>query len=95
LRVTLDPDEAKQQLVEQVPPQYPAEAKQARIEGTVILAMIIGADGSVKDVREIDGPRELIPAAVAAVQKWRYRPALFRGQPREASTEVELQFKLP
>ena len=95
LRVTLDPDEAKRQLVEQVPPQYPAEAKQARIEGTVVLAIIIGADGSVKDVREVDGPRQLIPAAVAAVKKWRYRPALFRGQPREATTEVELQFKLP
>lgn len=80
--------------MEQVPPQYPAEAKQARIEGTVVLAIIIGADGSVKDVREVDGPPELIPAAVAAVKKWRYRPTLFRGQPREASTEVELQFKL-
>src|ERR1035441_7518249 len=86
---------ATRQLVEQVPPQYPAEASKAKIQGTVVLAIVIGADGGIKDIREIDGPPELIPAAVAAVKQWRYHPALFRGQPREASTEVEIQFKLP
>jgi TonB family protein len=95
VRISLDPDEAKRQLVEQVPPQYPAEASKAKIQGTVVLAIVIGADGGIKDIREIDGPPELIPAAVAAVKQWRYHPALFRGQPREASTEVEIQFKLP
>lgn len=95
LRVRLEPEDAKKQLVEEVPPEYPADAKQARIQGAVLLAIIIGADGKVKDVRSIDGPPELVPAAVAAVKRWRYRPAIFRGKPREASTEVEIQFKLP
>jgi TonB family protein len=95
LRVTLTPDEARQQLVEQTPPEYPAGATQAQIQGTVVLAIVIGSDGSVKEARSIDGPPELIPAAIAAVKRWRYRPAMFRGEPREATTEVEIPFKLP
>jgi TonB family protein len=61
----------------------------------VILGVTIAADGSVKDVREIDGPPALTSAAVAAVKQWRYRPTIYRGRPTEASTEVEVQFKLP
>jgi TonB family protein len=95
VKLRLEPDEAKKQLVYQVPAQYPTDAKLAGIQGTVVLGITIGTDGEVKDLREISGPPQLIPAAVAAVKQWRYRPALYGGRPWEASTEVEIQFKLP
>jgi TonB family protein len=95
IRIDLDPAEATKQLIDHVAPEYPAEAKSASVQGTVSLLVTIGKDGSVTDVREISGPPELVSAAVTAVKQWRYHPALSRGQPQEASTVVDIPFKLP
>jgi TonB family protein len=96
VRITLESDEATKQLVDHVAPEYPAEAKAAHVQGTVSLLVTIAKDGSITDVKEISGPPQLIPAAVAAVKQWRYRPILSRsGQPTEASTVVDIPFKLP
>jgi TonB family protein len=94
-KLSLERDEAQKQLVHRVPAQYPAKAKLAGIQGTVLLAVTIGVDGRVKDLREISGPPELISAATDAVKQWRYRPTVFRGRTWEVSTEVEIQFRLP
>jgi protein TonB len=95
VKVSLEPDEATKQLLDHVSPQYPPEARAAHLQGTVSLLVTIGKNGSVTDVKEISGPPELIPAAVAAVKQWRYRPILFRGEPQEASTVVDIPFTLP
>jgi TonB family protein len=95
VRTDLEPEEAMKELVDRVAPEYPPEEKAAHIQGTVSLLVSIGKDGSVTDVKEISGPRELIPAAIAAVKQWRYRPIIARGQPTEASTVVDIPFKLP
>jgi TonB family protein len=95
LKVNLEPDEATRYLIERVTPEYPADAKVARIQGAVSLSITIDTDGRVKYIKEISGPRELIAAAIAAVRQWRYKPVVFRGQSREATTVVDLVFKLP
>lgn len=95
LTVNLEPDEATRYLVDRVAPVYPAAAKVARIQGTVSLSITIDTDGSVKSIKEISGPRELVAAATTAVRQWRYKPVVFRGQAREATTVVDLVFKLP
>jgi TonB family protein len=95
VKVNLEPDEATKYLIDRVPPEYPTDAKAARIQGTVSLSITIDTDGSVKEIKEISGPRELIAAATAAVKQWRYKPVVFRGQPCEAATVVDLVFKLP
>jgi TonB family protein len=94
VKIRLEPEEASKQLVHRVEPTYPPDAKIAGIEGNVILEITIGVDGNVSDVREITGPTELTPAAVAAVKQWQYRPTLYRGRPQLATTEVEIRFKL-
>lgn len=94
VKIRLEPEEAVKQLVHQVSATYPPEAKVAGIEGVVVLEITIGVDGSVGDVREITGPKELVPAAVTAVKQWRYRPTIYRGRPWQATTEVEFRFKL-
>jgi TonB family protein len=95
IRIDLDPGEAAKQLIDRVPPEYSAEARAAHVQGTVSLLVSIGKDGSVTGVKEISGPPELISAAVAAVKQWRYRPIISRGEPQEASTVVDIPFKLP
>jgi protein TonB len=62
--------------IETIAPAYPELARRAHVEGVVILEAIIGADGSVHDVRVLRGTSPLLdPAALEAVRRWRYRPA--------------------
>jgi TonB family protein len=79
-------------LVHKVKPVYPPEAKQARIKGTVLLRVLIDEEGRVADLRLVSGPKELAPAAVNAVQQWRYRPYLLMGNPVEVATDVSVKF---
>lgn len=62
--------------VVQTSPQFPAEAKAAGIEGTVIVDYVVTDKGEVKDVRAVKGPSELYEVCVAAVKSWRFLPAL-------------------
>jgi TonB family protein len=94
IKVDLEPEAAQKQLVYQVPPQYPAEARTAGVQGNVSLMVTIGKDGLVTDVKTIAGPPPLISAAVTAVRQWRYKPILFKGEPQVASTVVDIPFKL-
>jgi protein TonB len=75
-------------------PKYPSEARKSHIEGIVVLCVTIGKDGAVRNVRAISGPEELSPAAIKAVQQWRFRPYLANGEPVEASLEVRVNFRL-
>jgi len=95
VRINLESGEAMKQLADRVSPEYPAAAAAAHVQGTVSLLVTIGKDGSVTDAKEISGPPELIGAAVAAVKRWRYHPIISRGEPQEASTLVDIPFKLP
>lgn len=81
-------------LVHQVKPQYPAMARETRVQGDVLLAAVIGKDGSVTDLQVISGPSLLIPPALRAVRQWRYKPYLLNGEPVEMETQIKLQFRL-
>jgi len=94
-KLRMEPEEAKKQLLDHNPVQYPDAPRLAGVQGTVLLTVVIGVDGRVKDVQAISGPPELFLAATEAVKQWRYRPTLFRGHKMEVSTEVEIPFKLP
>jgi protein TonB len=76
------------------PPLYPAEAKQKRIQGTVHLKAVIGADGTVRELRVIDGHPLLAPAAMEAVKRWKYKPYYVEGKPVEVETTVTVSFRL-
>jgi protein TonB len=81
-------------LIHDVPPQYPAEAGRARIEGTVVLMAVIGRDGSVEDVRVESGLPILAQAAINAVRQWRYKPYLIDGEPVEVDSRITINFNL-
>jgi protein TonB len=75
-------------------PQYPAIAKAARQEGTVILQAMISKSGTIEHLQVVSGPSMLQQAALDAVKTWRYRPYLLNDQPIEVETTVSVIFKL-
>lgn len=83
------------QLLHRVEPVYPAEARLLRLQGTVILAAMVMEDGTVRDVKVVEGPPELAPSAVDAVKYWRYEPYKLDGKPVENEIGIKIDFKLP
>jgi TonB family protein len=83
------------ELVNLVEPVYPSDARQARLEGTVKLHVVVGADGEVQSFRTVSGPESLAQAAMVAVREWRYRPTLLNGKRVEMQEDVTFVFRLP
>jgi protein TonB len=74
---------------------YPELARRAHLEGVVILEAIIGADGSVRDVRILRGAHPLLDtAALEGVRLWRYRPASIGARPVAVFLRVVITFSL-
>ena len=81
-------------LVRKVAPVYPPLARQARIQGTVILKVVIDKSGNVFEVDLVSGHPMLSPAAMAAVRQWKYQPYLVNGEPVDVETNVQVIFRL-
>ena len=81
-------------LIYQVRPVYPPDAKAARIQGTVKLNVTIAPDGTVKDIQVASGQPLLVAAALPAVKEWVYKPTLLNGNPVEVITTVDVNFTL-
>ncbi len=79
-------------LMRRVTPVYPQIARQIRLEGTVVLQAVISREGRIEQLQAVSGHALLIPAAVAAVQQWLYRPYLLNGNPVEVHTEIRVNF---
>jgi periplasmic protein TonB len=81
-------------LIRKVNPTYPPLARQARIQGTVVLHAVISKDGSIENLQLVSGHPMLAPAAIEAVKQWKYKPYLLNGEPVEVDTEVQVNFTL-
>src|SRR6201997_2245202 len=81
-------------LVRKVNPAYPPLARQARIQGQVMLQAVISKDGSIENLRLISGHPMLAPAAIEAVKQWRYKPYMLNGEPVAVETQVQVNFTL-
>src|SRR6201987_1510589 len=81
-------------LVKKVQPAYPPLARQARIQGTVMLQAEISKDGEIENLRLISGHPMLAPAAIEAVKQWRYKPYMLNGEPVAVETTVMVNFTL-
>jgi TonB family protein len=81
-------------LLRKVAPVYPDEARRARVQGTVILQVIISKEGTIENLQVISADSMLVDAATDAVRQWRYRPYVLNGAPVEVVTTVEIRFTL-
>jgi periplasmic protein TonB len=81
-------------LIHRVQPMYPPLARQARIQGTVVLQAEISKDGSIENLRLISGHPMLAPSAIEAVKQWRYKPYFLNGEPVAVETQITVNFTL-
>ena len=81
-------------LIKKVQPAYPPLARQARIQGSVMLQAEISKDGAIQNLRLISGHPMLAPAAIEAVKQWRYKPYYLNGEPVEVETQITVNFTL-
>ena len=93
--MSLSENLSQELLVDKVQPSYPEQALKAGLQGMVVLQAWIGKDGSIRDLKLVDGSLLLGQAAVKAVRQWRYKPYLRNGVAVEAETYVTVNFKLP
>jgi TonB family protein len=81
-------------LVKEVQPVYPEDARQAKVEGVVILSVKTDAGGRVADVMILRSVPLLNQAAIDAVKQWIYKPLLINGVAKPAVFTVTVRFQL-
>jgi protein TonB len=81
-------------LIHQVKPTYPPLARQARIQGVVVLQAVIGKDGNIQGLKVVSGHPMLAPSALEAVKQWKYKPYYLNGEPVEVDTTINVNFTL-
>jgi TonB family protein len=87
-------DTMEQRIIHRVEPLYPDIARQAGIEGRVILDAIVGPDGTITELQAASGPEPLARSAMDAVRWWRYEPVNVNGQPVAVETSIVVDFQL-
>ena len=83
------------ELIHRVPPVYPQQAKSLRVEGKVVLDATVMEDGTVSDLKVVQGSPVLIVSAMDAVKKWRYKPFMLDGKAVKSPMRITVDFKLP
>ncbi len=76
-----------------VDPEYPEAARPGKLQGVIVLDVVVGRDGSVADVHALNGPEVLARAAMDALRWWRFEPYRVDGQPVVVETTVAVEFK--
>jgi len=81
-------------LIRRVEPVYPQMARNARIQGPVVLSALIDKAGAIENLHALSGHPMLVPAAISAVSQWRYRPYILNSEPIEVETQITVNFVL-
>jgi TonB family protein len=82
-------------LIHQVAPNYPPQARMARLQGSVVMDALVAEDGTVQNLKVVSGSSTLARAAVDAVRQWRYKPYELNRKPVKMNTTITVNFKLP
>ncbi len=80
--------------ITKVPPNYPDIAREAGVDGTVAIQVLVGKDGKVKDTKVVKSIPMLDAAAVAAVKQWVFKPALSNNKPVAVWVQIPVKFNL-
>ena len=92
LRATVSESLSGGVLVHKVQPIYPTQARQARVQGNVVLDAVVSEQGRVEEVKVVAGSPMLAQAAMEAVRQWRYTPYLLNGKPIKKQTRINITF---
>ena len=89
-----DPADFKKRLTVLPPPEYPALARNAGVQGKVVLQVRLKTDGTLQVEKVLEGQPALVDAALAAIEKWRARPEQVNGKNVEVVSTVSIDFQL-
>ncbi len=81
-------------LIRRVEPVYPPLARNARIQGSVVLEAVISKVGTIENLRLLSGHPMLVTAAIEAVRQWRYKPYILNDEAIEVETQITVNFVL-
>jgi protein TonB len=93
--VALTESAVRDLLMQPVDPEYPAGAKASGQRGSVVLQVIIGRDGAVRDAKFLQGSLVFARAAIDAVKQWRFKPYSMNGRAVSVQSMITLTFKPP
>lgn len=82
------------QLVKRIEPFYPPLARQAHIQGTVVIDAVLDEHGNVVEMKVISGHPLLIQAAIDAVKQWKYEPTYLNDLPVAVQMNIMVTFRL-
>lgn len=82
------------QVLTEIKPEYPKEAREKQIEGAVVLDILIDTNGVVRDAKIIEGEEIFNDVALLAIKKFKFRPASVQGQTVPVRIRYTLRFKL-
>jgi TonB family protein len=86
--------EARDHLLKNFDPVYPAIAKAAQVQGQVVLQLETDQSGQIAKVKALSGPPMLLEAAMDAVKQWRYKPFVKSGFALNVTTTETIPFQL-
>ena len=82
-------------LIRGADPEYPEAAKAGGQQGSVVLQVLIGADGAVQDAKFMQGSFVFARAAIDAVKQWHFKPYSANGRVVSVRSVITLDFKPP
>ncbi len=85
---------ASPELRQTIEAPYPMLSQHSRVQGSVVLEAVIGADGVIEGLRLVSGPAILNNAAQQAVRQWRFKPYLLNGRAVETKCMVTVNFSI-
>lgn len=87
------PEIMQKLLVHRVEPVYPPEARKQRLQGVIVLNVVVGTDGAVMRMRPLNGPDILAQAAMDALRWWKFEPYRLNGEPAVVETTLAVEFR--
>ena len=93
--MSVSEDIAEEHLLNRIEPDYPEEAREQRLQGTVILDINVGKDGAVHSLSRVAGDSQLALLAAKAVRQWKFTPLVRDGASVSFESRVTLSFALP
>ena len=81
-------------LIAPIRPVYPAIARAAHVEGTVVVEAVISRSGTIESLHVLSGPKMLQSAAIDAIRGARYRPYRLNGEAVDVQTTITVNFRM-
>jgi TonB family protein len=94
VRITLNMNVMHSKLLTDSQLRFPEEAIRKHISGEVVVHLIVGTDGNIKELKVIKGDPILTQAVVADMKTWQFEPTTLDGDPVEVEMEVATPFTM-